>query len=238
MSSSDSDASQTQLQESQDNRIAGAGESVNLVASRSTVGNLTVNSTDHGAVDGAFKFGNAAADGAFKVVNAATDSAFKFADQTVNNNRVITDGVLTFAGKAADGANKVINATVDSAFKAIDSTTKSSIAGMRAAQDSSNKLVNAVSDSAFKTTDSTVGKAFKFAESITAGAANSAAASGAQSSAIAKSAMESVKSAYGDATEKVADAWQTSKAGEQKVLAGAVVAIIGLVAVKVFGKGA
>ncbi len=227
MSSSDSDASQTQLQESQDNRIAGAGESVNLVASRSTVGNLTVNSTDHGAVDGAFK-----------VVNAATDSAFKFADQTVKNNRIITDGALTFAGKAADGANKVINATVDSAFKAIDSSTKSSIAGMRAAQDSSNKLVNAVSDSAFKTTDSTVGKAFSFAESITAGAANSLAASGARSDATVKSAMEAVKGAYGDATEKVADAWETSKAGEQKIMAGAALAMIALVAVKIYGKGA
>ena len=67
MSSSKSTASQSQSQETADNRIAGSGESVNLVASRSSIGNVSISQTDHGAVDGAFKFGNAITDGALKL---------------------------------------------------------------------------------------------------------------------------------------------------------------------------
>ena len=50
MSSSKSSASQSQSQETADNRITGSGESVNLVASRSTIGNVSISQTDHGAV--------------------------------------------------------------------------------------------------------------------------------------------------------------------------------------------
>ncbi len=209
MSSSQSDASQSQTQESADNRIAGAGESVNLVANRSSLGNLTLNTTDHGAVESSFKFGDA-----------------------------LTKGALTFAGKASDNSAKVINATVDSAFKAIDSTAKTSFAGMRAAQDSSNRLVNAVSDSAFKYSDATVGRSFGFAEQIAAGAANEVAASGARSNAVTQSAMESVKSAYAANGEKLATAYENSKAGEQKVMVGAALAVVAVVALKALGRGA
>ena len=200
MSSSDSksDSSQTQTQESQDNRISGTGESVNLVASRSSIGNVSISQTDHGAVDGAFKFGNA-----------------------------ITDGALKFADSTLTGALGTIKASV-----------KDSLDTARAAQDSAYKFSNAVSDSAFKSNDAALGGAFKFAADITAGAANELAAAGARSDAIAKSAMQSVKDAYGDFGQKLDSAYTNSKAGEQKVLVGVGLALVAVVAFKAMGKAA
>ena len=116
MSSSDSksDSSQKQTQESQDNRISGAGESVNLVASRSSIGNVSINQTDHGAVDGAFKFGN-----------ALTDGALKFADSTVmgalSTIKASVKDSLDTARAAQDSSFKFANAVSDSAFKSNDS---------------------------------------------------------------------------------------------------------------------
>ena len=115
MSSSDSksDSSQTQTQESQDNRISGAGESVNLVASRSSIGNVSISQTDHGAVDGALKFGN-----------AITDGALKFADSTVTGAlgtiKASVKDSLDTARAAQDSAYKFSNAVSDSAFKSND----------------------------------------------------------------------------------------------------------------------
>ncbi len=176
MSSSDSDSSQSQLQDTQDNRISSAVGSVNLVTSRSSVGNVNISQTDHGAVDGAFKFANATADSAFKFSNATADSAFKL-------------------------------------------------------------------------TDSTVGKAFDFAQSITSGAADELAASGARQVAVTKSAMAAVQDAYGGAasevkaayqntTDKIAGAYTEAKAGEQKVMVGVGLVIVGIVALKALGKSA
>jgi hypothetical protein len=102
-------------------------------------------------------------------------------------------------------------------------------------------------DSSFKFADSTVGKAFDFANSITAGAANTVAASGAQSTSIAKSAMQSVQDAYANSTASVADAYKntsdtlaaaytTAKAGEQKVMVAVGLVIVGIVALKAIGK--
>lgn len=165
MSESSSDASQQQITDTQDNRIASAVGSVNLVTSRSNVGNVNIQTTDHGAVDGAFKF-----------ANASSDSAFKFGDATV-------------------------------------------------------------------------GKAFDFAKQISNNAADETAASGARSTGIATSAMKSVQDAYSKsgemvskANEKVTDtlaaAYETAKAGEQKIMVGVGLAIVGIVAVKALGKGA
>lgn len=115
MSSSDSksDSSQTQLQESQDNRISGTGESINLVTSRSSIGNVSISQTDHGAVDGAFKFGN-----------ALTDGALKFADSTVTGAlgtiKASVKDSLDTARAAQDSAYKFSNAVSDSAFKSND----------------------------------------------------------------------------------------------------------------------
>lgn len=187
MSSSKSSANQSQSQDSQDNRIAAAQDSVNLVASRSSFGNIGISTTDHGAVDGAFKFANASSDSAFKFGNAVSDNA--------------------------------------------------------------TRAISANSDSAFKFGDSTVSQSFDFAKMITAGAANENAASGARSNAIAKSAMDSVKEAYttsgqqvSKANEKVTDtlaaAYETAKAGEQKIMVAAGLAIVALVAIKSFGKAA
>ncbi|MGK5049891.1 hypothetical protein ACQ4WP_28995 [Janthinobacterium sp. GB4P2] len=115
MSSSDSksDSSQTQTQESQDNRITGSGEAVSLVASRSSIGNVSISQTDHGAVDGAFKFGN-----------AITDGALKFADSTVTGAlgtiKASVKDSLDTARAAQDSAYKFSNAVSDSAFKSND----------------------------------------------------------------------------------------------------------------------
>ena len=196
MSSSKSSSAQSQVQESADNRITGSGESVNLVASRSNIGNVSISQTDHGAVDGAFKFGN-----------AITDGALKFADSTVT------------------GALDTINKSV-----------KDSLETGRAAMDSSYKFANAVSDSAFKSNDAALGAAFKFSADITAGAANELAAAGARSDAVAKSALQSVKDAYGDVAGKMETAYTNSKAGEQKVLVGIGLAIVAVVALKAMGK--
>lgn len=112
-SDSNSDSSQKQTQESQDNRISGAGESVNLVASRSSIGNVSISQTDHGAVDGAFKFGN-----------ALTDGALKFADSTVTGAlgtiKASVKDSLDTARAAQDSAYKFSNAVSDSAFKSND----------------------------------------------------------------------------------------------------------------------
>lgn len=115
MSSSDSksDSSQTQTQESQDNRISGAGESVNLVTTRSNMGDVSISQTDHGAVDGAFKYGN-----------AITDGALKFADSTVTGAlgtiKASVKDSLDTARAAQDSAYKFSNAVSDSAFKSND----------------------------------------------------------------------------------------------------------------------
>ncbi|WP_426078870.1 hypothetical protein [Janthinobacterium sp. PSPC3-1] len=196
MTTSKSNSTQAQTQESQDNRITGSGESVNLVASRSNIGNVSISQTDHGAVDGAFKFGN-----------AITDGALKFADSTVT------------------GALDTINKSV-----------KDSLETGRAAMDSSYKFANAVSDSAFKSNDAALGAAFKFSADITAGAASELAAAGARSDAVAKSALQSVKDAYGDVAGKMETAYTNSKAGEQKVLVGIGLAIVAVVALKAMGK--
>lgn len=81
------------------------------------------------------------------------------------------------------------------------------------------------------TTDfGTVGKAFDFAAMLAKGAANEAAASGSRNNAIAQSAMDSVQSAYKNTASEVAAAWETSKAGEQKILAFAGLALVAIVA--------
>jgi len=130
-SNSDSDSSQTQINESQDNRITGGTGSVNLSTSRSSVGgDINISTTDFGSVD----------------------------------------------------------------------------------------------------------RSFTFAEQIAKGAANTAAASAAAVQAMATDAMTSVKDAYGDSSETLADAYKTAKAGEQKVMVAVGMAIVGVVAIKALGK--
>lgn len=95
----------------------------------------------------------------------------------------------------------------------------------------------------------TVSKAFDFATNIASGAANEAAASGAQVSKIAASALQSVQAAYANSEGSVASAYkntsatvaaayETAKAGEQKIMVMAALAVVGIVAVKVMGKSA
>lgn len=83
-----------------------------------------------------------------------------------------------------------------------------------------------------------VGKAFDFAAGIASGAANEAAASGAQVSNIAASALQSVQAAYKDSSGTLATAYETAKAGEQKIMVVAALAVVAIVASKVIGKRA
>lgn len=136
-STAKTDSSQTQIQESADNRIVAATDSVNLVANKSTIGNVSISQTDHGAVDSSFKFA-----------------------------------------------------------------------------------------------DSISGKAFNFAETISAGAANELAASAASQVTLAKTAMQSVQDAYKNSNDTMAAAYETSKAGEQKVMVAGALALVALVAFK------
>ncbi|WP_454774889.1 hypothetical protein [Janthinobacterium tructae] len=87
------------------------------------------------------------------------------------------------------------------------------------------------------TTDfGSVDRSFTFAEQIAKGAANAAAASAASVQAMATDAMSSVKAAYGDSSDTLADAYKTAKAGEQKVMVAVGMAIVGVVAIKALGK--
>lgn len=83
-----------------------------------------------------------------------------------------------------------------------------------------------------------VSKAFDFAKDLAAGAANESAASEASVSKMATSALQSVQSAYQDSTGAIAAAYETSKAGEQKVMVVAALVVVAIVAVKVMGKSA
>lgn len=177
MSSSDSqsDSSQTQIQQTDDNRITAASGSTNLTMSRSEVGgNVNVTNTDYGSVGKSFDF-----------ANGTVGKAFDFAE---------------------------------------------------AANQQSLSLIGG-----------TVGKAFDFAKVLESGAADERAASGALVGKLAMSAMDSVKSAYAtsessvsnaykDTADTLAAAYQTSKAGEQKVMVAVGLVVVGIVAIKVMGK--
>jgi uncharacterized beta-barrel protein YwiB (DUF1934 family) len=83
-----------------------------------------------------------------------------------------------------------------------------------------------------------VGKAFDFAANIAQGAAQEATASSASIQSMATSAMQSVQSAYKDTTGTVAAAYETAKAGEQKIMVAVAMSILAIVAIKVMGKSA
>ena len=183
-------------------------------ATASGNGMVTINTSDMGAVNGAFMFANASADDAFKYGNAITDGTLKFANATNDTNA------------------KLVNATVDSAFKAVDSTVTQSTKAIYDTTANAMMLANAATDSALRFGDSSVAQSYAFAKAITEGAAHDAAASATRADQLVTNALSSVKSAYGDMSSTLADAYTNSKAGEQKVLVGVAVAILGLVAIK------
>lgn len=148
-SNSSSDSSQTQLQESQDNRITGGTGSVALVASRSSVGgDVNLTSTDFGTVSKAFDFATGIAKGA--------------ADES-----------------AASGGRVVELAT-------------SAMSSVKQAYATSNGTVQA--------------------------------------------ALDSVAQAYKNSNTTMADAYENSKAGEQKVMVGVGLVVVAIVAFKALGK--
>jgi hypothetical protein len=170
---SNSTQQQTQITETQDNRLVAAPDSNSLSNSRGTIGgNVTINKTslDNGAIGKSFDFANNSLKEAFSFAGKDNAQAFDF--------------------------------------------------GNTAARLSNS----AVSDS------------FRFAEQITSGAARSVAASEGNAQSIQMSALGAVKSAYADNSAKIADAFTTAKAGEQKILVAAGLLIVGVVAFKALGK--
>lgn len=196
-----SSSSTSNLNENIDQKLQMATGSVGATASGGS--NVTINTSDMGAVNSAFMYGNA-----------------------------ITDGTLRFANANNDTNAKLVNATVDSAFKAVDSTVTQTTKAMQDTTANAMRLANAATDSALRFGDSTVAQSYNFAEFITQGAANQVAASSTRADQLVSDALSSVKSAYGDMSSTLADAYTNSKAGEQKVLVGVAVAILGLVAIK------
>jgi hypothetical protein len=162
----------------------------------------------------------------------AIDSSFKFANAAIDANAYITDGALGFAAANSDSAFRLVNATTDGAFKAIDSTVTSTTKAMQQTTANAMALANGATDSALRFGDSTVSKAFDFSKAITAGAANEVAASATRADQLVTNAMGSVKDAYSDMSSTLADAYTNAKAGEQKVMVAAALAILGLVAIK------
>jgi len=162
----------------------------------------------------------------------AVDSSFKFANAALDTTAYITDGALGFAAANSDSAFKVVNATTDSAFKAIDSTVAETTKAMQETTASAMALANGATDSALRFGDSTVAQSYSFAKAITEGAANEAAASATRADQLVTTALGSVKDAYGNMSSTLADAYTNAKAGEQKVMVAAALAILGLVAIK------
>jgi|SRR6476469_744251 len=81
-----------------------------------------------------------------------------------------------------------------------------------------------------------VTKAIDLTRDLMRGAASMSAANNATISDTVQSAMHSVQEAYAGSTDKVADAWAESKAGENKVMVMVGLAVVALVAIKIVGK--
>ena len=81
-----------------------------------------------------------------------------------------------------------------------------------------------------------VTKAIDLTRDLLKGAASMSAANNATISSTVQSAMHSVQEAYADTSDKVAGAYETSKAGEQKVMVAVGLAVVALVAIKIAGK--
>lgn len=76
-----------------------------------------------------------------------------------------------------------------------------------------------------------VGRSFDFADAVSQGAANLAAASVQNMQATTRTALSAVQDAYQDENDKLSQAWADAKAGEQKLLSYGVMAAVAVVAV-------
>lgn len=76
----------------------------------------------------------------------------------------------------------------------------------------------------------TVERAFDFAAMLAKGAANESVASGQRNNAVVTTALQSVQNAYAGSTDKIANAFETAKAGEQKIMVAAALALVAIVA--------
>lgn len=116
-----------------------------------------------------------------------------------------------------------------------DQTSTSEAADNRiaAAQDSVNLVLNRATGNNITFTDmGTVNKAFDFVTVLAKNAANTQAASTDAIQKASTSALTAVQQAYGDFSNKLDDAYVTSKAGEQKVMVAVGVIAVTLIAMK------
>ncbi|MGZ4837646.1 MAG: hypothetical protein ACXVZR_03790 [Terriglobales bacterium] len=81
-----------------------------------------------------------------------------------------------------------------------------------------------------------INSAFDFAQKISDGAANEMAASLGANQDTMMTAMDAVRKAYAGANDNLAEAYQTAKAGDQKIMAMGALVVLAIVAVKVLGK--
>lgn len=119
------------------------------------------------------------------------------------------------------------------------STNESADNRIAAAQDSVNLVLNRAQGNSLNVTTTdfgTVSKAFDFATTLAKNAASQGAATTDAIQKASTTALAAVQQAYTDFSAKIDDAYTTSKAGEQKVLVGAVVCVLGLVALKTLSK--
>lgn len=119
------------------------------------------------------------------------------------------------------------------------STSEAQDNRIAAAQDSVNLVLSRAEGNSVSVTTTdfgTVSKAFDFATQLAKNAATQAAASTDSITKASTSALSAVQQAYSDFSAKIDDAYTTSKAGEQKILVGAVVCVLGLVAIKTLSK--
>jgi hypothetical protein len=160
---SKADNSQSVSNETQDNSIVSAIDSTNLSLNRASVGDINIQTTDHGAVDGAFNFASNMAAGA---INANTHALDTVADV---NRRSLTAVGSAYENSAAT-SSKIVQKSMDAVGSAYEGST------------------------------------------------------------------EMVAKAYENTNSTLADAYKTAKAGEQKILVGAVVGLVALAAIKMGSK--
>ena len=197
-SSSSTQANQTQVSTTQDNRVNAAEGSV--VLSQAT-GN-SISSDDHSTTiyqstdKDATK---AALDGAAKITDGALSSSFDFAESVAKG---AADMMAASTGKVIDANVKV--------------TTNALGAVQSAYKDSTGKISDAYNDA-----NASVSKAWSQASGATVDMANTS--------------ISAIKSASQHADDMLASAWQSSKAGEQKMLSYVAVAAVALVAFRAVG---
>ena len=224
-SSSKSSTSSTQQYNSttQDNRIvadAGAvtfsqaqGNTINSASNDHSITNTTYQSLDAGAVGKAFDFAEAIGKGAASTSVASVGAMGDFSVDALKAVKDAYSGSAAASERAYSGAmgevsgiaKQSMNGAYDMAGKAMDTTSTAWGKAVGAIGDNMKLSLNAITSTNKEANDHI------------------------------RNANSDVAAAYKGVNETLSDAWQSSKAGEQKMLAFGLLAIVGLVVAKVMG---